>query len=146
MSVPRYLREEQPRYRLIGEECINCGSRFFPKTPVCTCGSTKFKPYKLSDTGKVISWTIIRTPPIGYEKFVPYVVALVELDDSSRVLSQLVDIELDKLVHGMRVEFTFRKITEDGSAGIIQYGYKFRPMMVQINNDGKIQDSRQKST
>ena len=64
---------------------------------------------------------------MGYEKVVPYVVALIELDDGSRVISQLVDVEVDKITHGMAVEFTFRKVTEDGSAGIIQYGYKFRP-------------------
>src|SRR4030042_1168695 len=124
MSVPRYWREEQPRYRLIGEECCKCGAKLFPKTPICHCGCTEFKPYKLSETGNVLSWTIIRNPPMGYEKFVPYVVALIELDDGSRVISQLVDVEVDKITHGMAVEFTFRKVTEDGSAGIIQYGYK----------------------
>jgi uncharacterized OB-fold protein len=29
----------------------------------------------------------------------------------------------------MRVEAVFRKVREDGPSGIIQYGYKFRPVV-----------------
>jgi uncharacterized OB-fold protein len=29
----------------------------------------------------------------------------------------------------MKVEYTFRKVTEDGQAGLLQYGYKFRPVV-----------------
>jgi uncharacterized OB-fold protein len=129
MSVPRYWREEKPRYRLVGEECTKCGERFYPKTPVCTCGSTEFKLYKLAEAGKVVSWTVIRNAPVGYEKYTPYVVALIELDDGVRILSQLVDVDPESVKAGMRVEYTFRKVTEDGQAGLLQYGYKFRPIV-----------------
>jgi uncharacterized OB-fold protein len=129
MSVPRYWREEKPRYRLVGEECTKCGERFYPKTPVCTCGSTEFKLYKLAEAGKVVSWTVIKNAPVGYEKYTPYVVALIELDDGVRILSQLVDVDPESVKAGMRVEYTFRKVTEDGQAGLLQYGYKFRPIV-----------------
>jgi hypothetical protein len=129
MSVPRYWREEKARYRLIGEECTTCGVKHFPKVPICPCGATNFQPYKLSDTGRVLSWTVIRSAPLGYERYTPYVVALIELDDGCKLLSQLVDVEPELIKHHMKVEFTFRKVTEDGSAGLIQYGYKFRPVV-----------------
>jgi scaffold protein (connect acetoacetyl-CoA thiolase and HMG-CoA synthase) len=129
MSVPRYWREEKPRYRLTGEECTKCGTKHYPKTPVCTCGSTEFKPYKLAEMGTVESWTVIRNAPLGYERFAPYVVALIELDDGVRILSQVVDIEPEAVKAGMKVEYAFRKVTEDGQAGLIQYGYKFRPVV-----------------
>jgi len=129
MSVPRYWREEKPRYRLIGEECTKCGAKHYPKTPVCGCGCTEFKPYKLTETGRVKSWTVIRNAPLGYEKFTPYVVALIELEDGVQILSQVVDVEFEAIKTGMKVEFTFRKVTEDGQAGILQYGYKFRPIV-----------------
>ncbi len=54
-------------------------------------------------------------------------VALVELDDGVRILSQMVDVEPEEVKVGMRVEATFRRIREDGGSGIIEYGYKFRP-------------------
>jgi uncharacterized OB-fold protein len=129
MSVPRYWREEKPRYRLMGEECAKCGSKHYPKTPVCNCGSTEFKPYKLAEVGKVQSWTVIRNAPQGYERFTPYVVALIELDDGVNILSQVVDIEPDAVKAGMKVEYAFSKVTEDGQAGLLQYGYKFRPVV-----------------
>ncbi len=129
MSVPRYWREEKPRYRLIGEECAKCGARFYPKMPVCTCGSTEFKPYKLAETGKVKGWTVVRNAPIGYEKYTPYVVALIELEDGIQIVSQIVDVEPEAVKAGMKVEYAFRKVTEDGQAGLLMYGYKFRPVI-----------------
>jgi uncharacterized OB-fold protein len=129
MSVPRYWREEKPRYRLMGEECVKCGAKYYPKTPVCRCGSSEFKLYKLSETGRIHSWTVIRNAPIGYERFTPYIVALIELDDGVKILSQVADIEPESVKMGMKVEYAFRKITEDGQAGLLQYGYKFRPVV-----------------
>jgi hypothetical protein len=129
MSVPRYWREEKPRYRLMGEECTKCGAKHYPKTPVCICGSNEFKPYKVAEMGKVKSWTIIRNAPVGYEKYTPYLVALIELDDGVQILSQVVDVEPEAVKLGMKVEYVFRKITEDGQAGLLQYGYKFRPVV-----------------
>lgn len=130
MSVPRYWREIKYRYRLIGERCIRCGSLYYPRRAICPrCGSRELEEYQLRDRGRVISWTVIRNPPKDYEKFAPYVVALVELDDGVRILTQLVDIEPEEVKAGMRVEATFRRIREDGTSGIIEYGYKFRPQI-----------------
>jgi len=129
MSVPRYWRNEVPRYRLMGEICKACGARYFPAQPVCTCGNAEFEDYKLSEAGKVVTWTVIRSPPMGYERYAPYVVALIELDDGMRLLSQVVDVDPAEVKAGMRVEAVFRKVREDGPSGIIQYGYKFRPVV-----------------
>jgi uncharacterized OB-fold protein len=129
MSVPRYWREQVPRYRLLGKECTKCGLRYFPSRPICKCDSTEFKDYKLSENGEVITWTVIRNAPLGYVKYAPYVVALIELEDGIRLLSQVVDVELDKVKTGLKVEAVFRRVTEDGSSGILQYGYKFRPIV-----------------
>ena len=129
MSVPRYWRNEVPRYRLQGEECTQCGAKYFPARPVCKCGSTEFKPYKLSEQGEVVTWTIINNAPIGFEKYVPYIVALIELEDGCKLLSQIVDIEAGEVSSGMKVEAVFRRIKEDGKEGIINYGYKFRPII-----------------
>jgi uncharacterized OB-fold protein len=129
MSVPRYWRNEVPRYRLQGEECVICGIKYFPVRPICKCGSTEFKDYKLAERGEVVTWTIIANAPIGFENYTPYVVALIELDDGCKLLSQVVDILPNELFSGLKVEVVFRRIKEDGKEGIIQYGYKFRPII-----------------
>jgi uncharacterized OB-fold protein len=130
VSVPRYWREIKYRYRLIGKICADCGAVFFPRRTICQrCGSRNLEEYKLSERGNVVSWTVIRNPPKDYEKYAPYVVALIELNDGVRVLSQVVDTEAEEIKAGMRVEATFRRVREDGSSGIIEYGYKFRPVI-----------------
>lgn len=40
-------------------------------------------------------------------------------------MSQLTDCEIDEIDIGKKVRMVFRKISEDGDAGIINYGYKF---------------------
>ena len=129
MSVPRYWRNQVPRYRLQGDECTACGAKYFPARPVCKCGSTDFKAYKLAERGEVVTWTVISSAPIGFEKYVPYVVALIELEDGCRLLSQVVDIPPEDVSAGLKVEAVFRRVKEDGKDGIIQYGYKFRPII-----------------
>jgi len=129
MSVPRYWRNEVPRYRLMGKICKACGARYFPAKPVCTCGSVEFEDVKLSEAGEVVTWTVIRSPPLGYERYSPYVVALIELDDGMRLLSQVADVDPAEMKAGMRVEAVFRRVREDGPSGIIMYGYKFRPVV-----------------
>ncbi|MCW3991370.1 MAG: Zn-ribbon domain-containing OB-fold protein [Candidatus Bathyarchaeota archaeon] len=130
MSVPRYWRETKYRYRLVGEMCTECGNVVFPRGAVCSgCGSSDLEEVNLRETGKVVTWTVVRNPPAGYEKYSPFVVGLVELDDGVRVLSQIVDVELDEVETGMRVEAAFRRVKEDGPSGIIEYGYKFRPVI-----------------
>lgn len=129
MSVPRYWRNEVPRYRLQGKKCTACGAKYFPARPVCKCGCNDFEDYKLHERGEVITWTVISSPPLGFEKYAPYVVALIELDDGCKLLSQLVDVTPEEVKEGLRVEAVFRKVKEDGKDGIIHYGYKFRPII-----------------
>ena len=52
---------------------------------------------------------------------------IVELDDGARLLAQIADCEPDQLKTGMRLRLEFRKIQQDGEAGILCYGYKFVP-------------------
>ena len=52
-----------------------------------------------------------------------------ELDDGIRILTQLVDVAPIKVKTDMRVEAAFRRVRVDGSSGIIEYGYKFRPII-----------------
>ena len=128
MTIPKYWREIKYRYRLIGSKCRNCGRVYFPRRMVCPkCGSKDFEEVNLSQRGRVLSYTVIRRPPQGYERYTPYVVGLIELDDGVRIMSQIVDCTPEEAKVGMVVEAVFRKVKEDGDTGIIEYGYKFRP-------------------
>lgn len=131
MSVPRYWREIKYHYRLIGSECPRCYRRFYPPKIVCPiCGFKGLREVSLPRRGRVLSYTIIRVPPKGFEKYAPYPVAIIELEDGTRVIAQLTDVKsFDDIKIGMEVEAVFRKYREVGHEGIIEYGIKFRPLL-----------------
>lgn len=127
MSVPNYLREAPRRYRLEGARCKGCGAIHFPPRAICDrCGGRDLKGEGLSGEGELISYTIIRHPPKGFEERAPYAIGIVQLKEGVRILSQIVDCDPMGLREGARVEMVIRRIREDG--GFIEYGYKFRPV------------------
>lgn len=88
------------------------------------------KAAKLSNKGKIITYTIIYDAPENFEGQAPYPIAIIELDEGPRITAQIVDCKLDDVKIGMHVKATFRKIQEDGYIGAIYYGYKFKPAEV----------------
>lgn len=84
--------------------------------------------YQLSGKGKIYSFTVVRTPPKGFEKYAPYIIGIVKLDEGPMVLSQIVDAKPEELYIGMPVRMVFRKIFEEQENGLIHYGYKFTPV------------------
>jgi scaffold protein (connect acetoacetyl-CoA thiolase and HMG-CoA synthase) len=130
MAVPRFWREQPQRYRLVGAQCPKCSKTYFPPRPVCPdcrrASVGRMKPRQMSGRGKVLTFTVVHQPADGFELQVPYVIALVELEEGARVMSQIVDVAPDKVETGLPVEACFRRIREDGKSGVIYYGYKFR--------------------
>jgi len=128
-AVAAYWRKYKERYLLLGSRCETCGNIHFPLRKVCpNCRRAgKIKPVRLSGRGKVYSYTVVRAAPEGFEAFVPYVIAVIELDEGVKLTSQVVDCDPKDVYIGMPVEACFRKIREEGKEGVICYGFKFRP-------------------
>lgn len=95
-------------------------------SPVKLWRRQKFIPKLLGKQGKIVSWTIVRTPPVGFKQFAPYVAALIELDDGERMTGQIVDVKNQKIKIGQRVVAILRKVREVDREGVIPYGIKFR--------------------
>ncbi len=81
----------------------------------------------IGQKGKIISWTLVRIPPAGYEQEAPYPVVLVELATKEKLLAQLVDWQEKDLVKGKKVTAVYRRIRKPDSEGVIHYGIKFKP-------------------
>jgi uncharacterized OB-fold protein len=125
MPSPRYTRELPQRYRLEANKCKKCGKIFFPPRLICSnCKSRDFEKIKLSDTGKIVTYTTIRVAPEQFNTQIPYNVAIIELNDGVRLMAQVVDCKPEDMKIGKSVKLVFRKIQEEGAAGIICYGYK----------------------
>lgn len=77
-------------------------------------------------TGKIISYTRVHVPPEGFKNEAPYYLAIIELENGAKVLSQIVDSDPEKIKIGAKVKKVFRRIGEPNEFGTITYGYKFK--------------------
>jgi len=132
VAIPRFWREIPSRYNLIGTKCGNCGAVDFPPREVCpACGRKsvgKMTRHRLSGRGTVVTYAVIHDAPSQFEMQKPYVVAIVEMEEGVRITSQLIDVDAADVRIGMSVQTAFRKLGQEGDAGVIHYGYKFRPV------------------
>ncbi len=132
MAVARFWRENASRYNLIGTKCGVCGRAYFPPRSVCpTCHRQsigKMEPLKLKGEGEVLTYSIVHDAPSQMEMQKPYIIAIVQMDEGVRITGQIIDVELDEVKVGMKVRPTLRKVSDDGAAGVIHYGYKFMPL------------------
>ena len=77
-------------------------------------------------TGKIITYTELSVGPMGFEHETPYFLALIELDNGAKLLSQVVDSKNEKIKENARVKKVFRKIADNDAEGAISYGFKFK--------------------
>ena len=133
MEIPRHWRLKQQRYGLIGEVCPHCEVKIFPPRDVCpNCGGEAKTAFAFSGKGEVFSYTTIYEAPAGYDETAPYTVALVKLEEGPLVTAQLTDLGDQPIEIGMPVEMITRRLRQDGDErGMLIYGYKFRPVLIQ---------------
>ncbi|MBI4399409.1 Zn-ribbon domain-containing OB-fold protein [Candidatus Micrarchaeota archaeon] len=116
------------RYTLLGTKCDNCKINYFPTRKICPKCRRKgsVKDVRFSGKGKIYSYTLVTSPPTGFELEAPYILAIVELVEGPKLTTQIVDTKLEEVKIGMPVEMAFRKIQEEGEEGLIHYGFKFK--------------------
>lgn len=130
MNLPQMWRLRDQRYRLEGAQCANCGERLFPAKKICpNCKSDQLRPFVFSGQGEIYSFSDLYQAPHGFERNLPYTVALIKLSEGPIITAQLTDIDPGEAQIGMKVEMVTRVLTDDGDLGAIEYGYKFRPKL-----------------
>jgi hypothetical protein len=97
--------------------------------PGCAAHS---QDYTFTGRGEVYSFTTVYDAPAGFERYAPYVLALVKLEEGPLVTAQLTDLMPEEVEIGMSVEMVTRKLRTEGNEGMIIYGYKFRPDFGQL--------------
>ena len=126
MTAIQSWRIRDRYYRLIGSKCEACGKESFPPVYRCgKCGSSKLKDKEMPKSGKIVTYTQLHEPLPGFEAQVPFYLAVVELENGARVLTQVVDSQADQVKTGAKVAATLRRAKVDGESGQIIYGYKF---------------------
>ena len=96
------------------QRCDACANVYFPPRPFCpSCASRKVSVFKASGKGKLYSYVINHRPAApGFTP--PYAIAVVELDEGPRMMSNIIDcpqtpeaLELD-----MKLEVAFEKLDD----------------------------------
>ena len=95
------------------QRCRACAHNYFPPQPFCpACGSDDVEIIRASGRGFLHSYVINHRAAPGFE--VPYVIAVVELDEGPRLLTNLVGVEPDPdaLPLDLPVEVDFEAVGE----------------------------------
>ncbi len=129
MPSARSWRSYPQRYRYEAAVCKKCGKWCFGPRLICPgCSGREFDSREMRRTGTILTHTVIRVAPARFADQAPYAMAVVEMDDGPKITTQIVDYAEDQLKIGQRVKLEFRKISTEGAAGLIDYGYKAVPI------------------
>jgi len=116
--------EELKNERFMGTRCRKCGAKYLPPRAHCKCGSADVEWFEASRQGKILTYTSVGFPPQSMSKHKPYIVAIAELKDGSKLLAQLTDVSLKMLRVGMPVQVVSRSVSTE------RIVYEFKPMGV----------------
>ena len=95
------------------QRCRDCGHFVFIPQPLCTrCQSEALEWVASTGCGSVYSYTVVHRPPRPAFA-VPYVIAIVELEEGWHMLTTLVDVAPADVRVGLPVEVTFRPMSEE---------------------------------
>ncbi|MFI6937404.1 bifunctional MaoC family dehydratase N-terminal/OB-fold nucleic acid binding domain-containing protein [Streptomyces sp. NPDC050287] len=101
------------QHRLLIQRCTACASLRFPWLPGCNaCGCPEWDTIEASGEGTVFSYVVLHHPP--FPAFAPpYAVALIELAEGVRMISNVVGVPYDKVRIGQPVRLEFQQHDEE---------------------------------
>ena len=95
------------------QRCCGCGAFVHIPEPCCTrCTSFDLEWVRSSGRGTVYSYSVVWRPQQpAFE--VPYVVAIVELEEGWKTLTNVIECDPAQVRVGMPVAVTFRRMSEE---------------------------------
>ena len=114
---PQMNPGDEPYFQAAGEgklllkKCNQCGQHHHYPRAICPfCWSDKVEWVQSKGTGEIYTYTITRRGGP-----VPYCIAYVQLDEGPRMMTNIVDTDLDTIKIGQKVKVVFKK-TEGGQS------------------------------
>ena len=107
--------------RLIVQRCTVCGAHQLYARWRCLRCRGQVEWVEATGEGTVYSFTVIRQNfSRSFRHLIPYVVALVDLDEGVRLMTNIVGIDPDDVRIGMRVRVRFESVSEDTSIPLFE--------------------------
>jgi len=89
--------------KLLIKKCATCGEVHFYPRPFCPfCFSDKVEWQEASGRGTIYTYSVMRRTPV------PYAIAYVELAEGPRIMTNIVDCDLDAITVGQAVRLVFK--------------------------------------
>ena len=105
-SVPFWEAAAEGRFTL--QRCSGGHLQFYPRSHCHTCGSTVLDWVDATGSGVLHTFSIVhRAGHDGFAGRVPYVFAIVELDEGQRVTANIVNTDVEAVHIGMAVRAVF---------------------------------------
>ena len=103
------------RHELAFQRCGDCGTKRFPPRAVCpACLSSKVEWVRASGRGTVYSFTVThQNQAPGFREALPYVLAVVQLEEGPRMMTNVVGCAPDDVRVGMAVAVEYEDVTAE---------------------------------
>lgn len=98
------------------QRCRPCDKAYFFPRPFCPrCSSTDVEWFTASGRGRLYSYVINQRPAPGFDDMTPYVIAVVELEEGPRMMTNIVGVEPtpEHLPVDLPVEVTWERQSDD---------------------------------
>lgn len=104
-------------HRLLIKLCTECGKHHFYPRELCPhCHSDAVDWVEAKGTGCIYSFTIARRPAgPSFKPDAPYVVAIVDLDEGARMMTNIIGSPVDSIRIGQRVSVSYEDVNEEVS-------------------------------
>ena len=111
-------------HKLRIQKCSQCGQFRFPPRIICPyCMSLESEWVEVEGGATVYAFTVVhRAYTPAYESELPYVVAIVELEEGVRLVTNIVGCKPEQVAIGMRVQLSFEDVTPEFTL------HRFRPV------------------
>src|SRR5437868_305109 len=108
-----FFWEGVDRGELLIQRCASCGRLRHPPRPMCpNCQSLEWNTVTSSGKGEVYSFIIPHYPQVPMFEY-PYVVAVIALEEGTRVISNVIDIDPGDVTVGMPVQVRFVAVDDE---------------------------------
>lgn len=102
-------------HRLVLRKCSACGNIDHPPYLYCTaCQADEHEWIEASGKGTLYAYAVnYFGVPFPFWDDMPYVLAMVDLQEGPRMISNIVQCDIEKLENGMELEVVFEDVTDE---------------------------------
>jgi uncharacterized OB-fold protein len=119
--LPKPSKWSQPfwdntkKHKLTLKKCKDCGHIDHPPYLYCTnCSSDNSEWVEASGKGKLVAYAVnTYMVPFPFWDDMPYVVAMIELEEGVRMISNIVECNHNELKNGMALEVVFDDVSDE---------------------------------